>query len=79
MGVRIPPPVQMIENMAKLTNYISDSFNELKNNVTWTEWSEVQRYTIIVAVFTIVFSLFLWGVDTAFEKVLSGFFSLIKG
>jgi preprotein translocase subunit SecE len=26
-------------------------FEELKSNVTWPEWSEVQRLTIVVAVF----------------------------
>jgi preprotein translocase subunit SecE len=37
--------------MAKVVNYISEAFEELKSNVTWPEWSEVQRLTIVVAVF----------------------------
>ena len=79
MGVRIPPPVQILITMAKITNYISDSINELKANVSWTPWAEVQKYTIIVAVFTVVFSLATWGVDTLFAKVIAGFFNLING
>jgi len=65
--------------MIKVINYITGSFEELKSNVTWLPWSEVQRYTVIVAVFSIVFSLAIWGVDEAFGKVISGFFNLIKG
>jgi preprotein translocase subunit SecE len=65
--------------MTKVVNYITEAFQELKTNVTWLPWSEVQRLTIIVAVFTIVFSLATWGVDEVFRKAISGFFNLIKG
>jgi len=59
-------------------NYISESFEELKSNVTWPEWAEVQRYTIIVAVFSVLFALATWGVDELFAKALAGFFSWLK-
>lgn len=80
MGVRIPPPVHNKNTitMANFVNYISDAFNELKVNVTWPKWPEVQRLTIIVAVFSILFSLLIWGIDTVFIKALEGFFNLIK-
>ncbi len=78
MGVRIPPPVQIIKIMTKLVNYISEAFHELKTNVTWPEWAEVQRLTIIVAIFSILFALLTFGVDELFVKALEGFFNLIK-
>lgn len=59
-------------------NYISEAFEELKTNVTWPEWAEVQRLTIIVAVFSILFALATWGVDEVFAKALEGFFTWIK-
>jgi len=65
--------------MAGIVNYIKESFGELKNNVTWTPWPEVQRLTILVAVFSIIFSLAIWGIDTVFSKVISEYFELIKG
>ena len=40
-----------------VVNYISEAFEELKSNVTWPAWEEVQRLTIIVAVFSVVFAL----------------------
>ena len=78
MGVRIPPPVQNKINMSKVVNYISESFEELKSNVTWPAWSEVQRLTIIIAIFSITFSLATWGVDEAFSKTIGAFFTWIK-
>jgi preprotein translocase subunit SecE len=44
--------------MARILNYISEAFEELKSNVTWPEWAEVQRLTIVVA-FSVLFA-FTW-------------------
>jgi preprotein translocase subunit SecE len=78
MGVRIPPPVQIKIKMTKVVNYISEAFQELKTNVTWPIWADVQRLTIIVAIFSIVFALLTWGVDELFVKALEGFFNILK-
>lgn len=51
-----------------MVNYIRESFQELAENVTWTSRNEVQRLMIIVVVFSVLFSLFIWGVDLVIEK-----------
>jgi len=61
-----------------MINYIKESYNELKNHVTWTDWSEAQRLTVVVAVFSIILSLTVWGVDTVFSKLVSEYFVWIK-
>nr|WP_322623985.1 preprotein translocase subunit SecE [uncultured Flavobacterium sp.] len=62
----------------KLTSYISEAFTELKDNVTWPEWAEVQRLTIIVAVFSIIFALVTFGVDKGFEVVVAKLYAFLK-
>lgn len=62
----------------KLTSYISEAFTELKDNVTWPEWAEVQRLTIIVAVFSILFALVTFGVDKGFEVVVAKLYAFLK-
>lgn len=79
MGVRIPPPVQIKDKDMSVISYIKDSFSELKNNVTWSSWSEVQKLTIIVAVFSVLLSLAIWGADELLIKVIEAFYSLING
>jgi preprotein translocase subunit SecE len=64
--------------MSKVTGYISEAFEELKTNVTWPSWADVQKYTVIVAIVSIVFALATWGVDTIFAKSISGFFNWIN-
>ncbi len=64
--------------MAGIVTYVKESFEELKNNVTWTPWAEAQRLTIVVAVFSILFSLAIWGVDTVFSRVIKAYFGLME-
>jgi len=64
--------------MAKVVNYISEAFEELKSNVTWPAWAEVQRLTIVVALFSVLFALATWGVDEMFANILEKFFIWLK-
>ena len=61
-----------------MINYIKESYNELKNHVTWTPWSEAQKLTVVVAVFSVILALAIWGVDTVFSGVVGQYFQWIK-
>jgi preprotein translocase subunit SecE len=63
--------------MAAMIDYIRDSFEDLKNNVSWTERSELQRLVVIVLVFSILFSLAIWGADTILSRIIQFYFNLI--
>lgn len=65
--------------MAGFINYIQESYNELKNHVTWTPLAEAQRLMVVVAVFSILFSLAIWGVDTVFSKAITWYFKNVVG
>jgi len=62
----------------KITNYISEAFTELKDNVTWPEWAEVQRLTIIVAVFSLIFAMITFGIDRGFEVLVAKLYTFLK-
>ena len=61
-----------------MANYISESYKELKNHVTWPTWAEAQKLTVVVAVFSVLLALAVWGVDTVFSKVVGLYFDWIK-
>lgn len=61
-----------------MINYIKESFGELKNNVTWPTWVDAQKLTVVVAVFSVLFSLAVWGVDTVFSRLVEAYFDLMK-
>jgi len=64
--------------MAGLINYVTESYSELKNHVTWTPWAEAQRLTLVVIVFSVIFSLAIWGIDTLFSNMIEYYFTLVK-
>ena len=65
--------------MSAIIDYIRDSFEELRNNVSWTSRAELQRLVVIVLVFSVIFSLAIWGADTVLSEVVGFYFQLING
>ena len=62
----------------EMLGYIKDSFEELKNNVSWPSWTQGYSLTVLVALFSVIFSLAIWGVDTVFAGVVEAYFNWIK-
>ena len=63
--------------MRLIINYVRDSLEELKNNVSWTSRSELQRLVSVVLVFSVLFSLAIWGADTVLSRIVKFYFELI--
>ncbi|GIM55890.1 hypothetical protein CAPN006_02840 [Capnocytophaga canimorsus] len=61
-----------------MINYIKESYEELKNHVTWISLTEAQRLMVVVVVFTVLFSLLIWGIDSSFEKLMGMYFNFMK-
>ena len=59
-----------------LVTYIKDSFEELRNKVSWISWAEAQKSTVVVAVFTVLFALAVFFVDKFFQTGLTEYFKL---
>ncbi len=57
--------------------YIKESFEELKNNITWPQRNNLQNMVVIVLVFSVVFSLIIWGIDTILSRLIRLYFDLI--
>jgi len=64
--------------MAGVISYIKESFEELRNHVSWPTWPEAQSLTVLVAVFSLIFSLAIWGVDTVFGRIIEFYFEWIN-
>ena len=60
-----------------MLTYIKESIEELRNNVTLPSRAESSNLMVVVAVFSILFALATWGVDTVFSKLVQLYFSNI--
>ncbi|RKR07049.1 preprotein translocase subunit SecE [Maribacter vaceletii] len=58
-----------------MLSYIKESIEELKNNVTLPPRSESSNLMVVVAVFSILFALATWGVDSALSKLVQLYFN----
>jgi len=58
-----------------MLTYIKESVEELRNNVTLPSKEESSNLMVIVAVFSILFALATWGVDTVFSKLVQLYFN----
>ncbi len=61
-----------------LADYVKDAYKELTHHVVWPSWKEVQRLTVVVAMFSFLFSLFIFVVDWVFRKTLTYYYKIIR-
>jgi preprotein translocase subunit SecE len=60
-----------------MITYIKESVEELRNNVTLPSRAESSNLMVIVAVFSIIFALATWGVDTIFSELITLYFNAL--
>ncbi|MDR3272260.1 MAG: preprotein translocase subunit SecE [Flavobacteriaceae bacterium] len=56
--------------MNGLINYLKGSMEEFRDHVEWPKWSDLQSSTSVVAVATIIMSIFCFAVDWSLTKIL---------
>ena len=59
-----------------MLTYVKESFRELRENMTWISWEEAQKSTAVVALFTVLFAIAVFGVDKVFQTLLKQLFLL---
>lgn len=62
--------------MNKVSSYLSESYKELVEKVTWPTWAQLQQSTIIVLVATIIITLLVMTMDIVSKSVLNLVYSL---
>ena len=61
-----------------MVQYVKESYEELKNHVTWPTLADSQREMVVVVVFPILFSLVIWGMDSFFEWIIAEYFKFMQ-
>ena len=64
--------------MNKVSTYISESYRELVEKVTWPSWAQLQQSTAIVLVATLLIMLLVWVMDFASNQLLQLIYSFFK-
>lgn len=64
-----------IPQQMKLTNYFSESYNELINKVSWPTWSELRNSAIVVMVASFIIALLIFVIDSSFRGLMKLIYS----
>ena len=65
-------------NMTGIVKYVRESFEELRSHVSWPSFNEGMNLTVLVAVFSVIFSLIICGLDSVFSRIIKEFFNIIS-
>jgi preprotein translocase subunit SecE len=60
--------------MQKVKTYFLESWEELKNKVSWSSFKELQSSAILVLVASTIFALVIGAMDWVFNKGLEWFY-----
>ena len=55
-------------------NYIAESWDEIKNKVTWSKYSELQGSAILVLVASAIFAMVIGAMDWVFKSGIQWFY-----
>ena len=61
--------------MQKIGNYFAESWDEIKNKVSWSSYSELQSSAILVLVASTIFALVIGAMDWVFKTGLQWFYN----
>ena len=61
--------------MAKVSEYIKESYIELTQKVTWPTWKELQSSAILVLIAALIIALIIMVMDQAIGYILKQFYS----
>jgi preprotein translocase subunit SecE len=56
--------------MANLVTYIKESFEEVREKVTWPSFGELLETTNYVVLASAIFAFVIWGVDLVIERLV---------
>lgn len=62
--------------MASIVNYIKDSFEEVRERVTWPTFSELLKSTNYVVLASVLFALVIFAIDKGVEFIVNLFYGV---
>jgi preprotein translocase subunit SecE len=60
--------------MDKVKTYIVESWDEIKNKVTWSKYNELQSSAVLVLIASAIFALVIGAIDWVFKTGIGWFY-----
>jgi preprotein translocase subunit SecE len=60
--------------MAKVVEFLKESYDEMTTKVSWPTWSELQNSAVIVLVASIIIALLIFAMDNGVRTIIETFY-----
>ena len=60
--------------MAKVVEFLKESYDEMTNKVSWPTWSELQNSAVIVLVASLIIALLIFAMDNGVRTIIETFY-----
>ena len=64
--------------MAKVVQFIKESYDEMTQKVTWPTWGELQNSAVLVLVASLIIALIVFAFDKGANLVLETFYNSLS-
>jgi preprotein translocase subunit SecE len=63
--------------MAKVVEFLKESYDEMTTKVSWPTWSELQSSAVIVLVAALIIALLIFAMDNGIRTVITAFYQSV--
>jgi preprotein translocase subunit SecE len=64
--------------MEKVSAFLKDSYEEIRNKVTWPKYDELQKSSTLVLVASLIFAVVVGAVDFAFKNGMQYYYDFFR-
>jgi len=59
-------------------SYVKESYDELKNKVSWPTWKELYNSAIVVSIASLIIAMVVFLMDFSFKGLLENFYQMFS-
>lgn len=60
--------------MAKVVEFLKESYDEMTTKVSWPTWSELQNSAVIVLVASLIIALMIFAMDNGIRTIIESYY-----
>ena len=60
--------------MAKVVEFLKESYDEMTTKVSWPTWSELQNSAVIVLVASVIIALLIFAMDNSVRSIVESYY-----
>ena len=60
--------------MAKVVEFLKESYDEMTTKVSWPTWSELQSSAVIVLIASMIIAIMIFAMDTTVRNIVESYY-----